>query len=395
MKNGDFIHQKALHLVNEWIKMIERTLKKTITEKLFKGKTIVLSGARQVGKTTLLKEVLSGKEFLFLDGDDPLVRQRLTNPNTIEIATIIGNAEIVFIDEAQRIENIGITSKIIHDQFKKVQLIISGSSAFELRNRMNEPLTGRKFEYFLYPVSYEEYEKSEGYLDAARDVENRLIYGFYPDVINNRGSERETLNEITQSYLFKDILSFGNIKKPEILEKILQALAFQVGSEVSYNEIAQLTGVDKNTVSNYIHLLELSYIVYTLPAFSRNLRNEIKTNRKVFFYDNGIRNAVIQNFNPIDLRNDVGALWENFLITERLKRNHYHQKYCNAYFWRTKQQQEIDYVEESDGKITGFEFKWNPKVKSKIPASFVETYQASVEIISKDKFREFVGISDD
>ncbi|MCE7055204.1 ATP-binding protein [Algoriphagus sp. AGSA1] len=371
--------------------MIERDLKNKISSKLFKGKTIVLIGARQVGKTTLIREVLLGKDFLFLDGDDPLVRQRLTNPNTKEIETIIGISEIVFIDEAQRIENIGITAKIIHDQFKNVQLIISGSSAFELRNRTNEPLTGRKFEYFLYPLSYAEYEKSTQYLDAVRDLENRLIYGFYPDVVNNRGEERNILNEIAESYLFRDILSFANIKKPEVLEKILRALAFQLGSEVSYNEIAQLTGVDKNTVSNYIHLLELSFIVYPLTSFSRNLRNEIKTNRKIYFYDNGIRNAIIQNFNPIALRNDAGALWENFLMSERHKRNHYYKKHCNSYFWRTKQQQEIDYVEESDGKITGFEFKWNPNAKVKIPSSFVETYEADSKVISKENFREFVG----
>lgn len=372
--------------------MIERTIKSRISETLFKGKTIIVIGARQVGKTTLIREILRGKEFLFLDGDDPLIKQQITNPNTKELATIIGNAEIVFIDEAQRIENIGLTAKIIHDQFKNVQLIMSGSSAFELRNQTNEPLTGRKFEYFLFPVSYEEYEKAQGYLEATKDLENRLIYGFYPDVINSRGEERQILNEIYQSYLFKDILSFANIRKPEILEKILQALAFQVGSEVSYNEIAQLTGVDKNTVAGYIHLLELSYIVYPLTSFSRNLRNEIKTNRKIYFYDNGIRNAVIQNFNPIELRNDVGALWENFLMSERLKRNHYHQKYCNKYFWRTKQQQEVDYVEEADGRITGFEFKWNPKAKARIPSNFTKTYHADIEVISKENFREFVGL---
>lgn len=371
--------------------MIDRIVKKSISDRLFKGKTIIIIGARQVGKTTLIKEVLKGNDFLFLDGDDPLVKERLTNPNTKEIETIVGNSEVVFIDEAQRIENIGLTAKIIHDQFKNVQLIMSGSSAFELRNQTNEPLTGRKFEYFLFPISYEEYEKSVGYLDAIRDLENRLIYGFYPDVINSRGEEREILNEISQSYLFKDILSFANIKKPEVLEKILQALAFQVGSEVSYNEIAQLTGVDKNTVSDYIRLLELSYIVYPLTSFSRNLRNEIKTNRKIYFYDNGVRNALIQNFNPIGLRNDVGALWENFLMSERLKRNHYHKHHCNKYFWRTKQQQEIDYVEESDGKITGFEFKWNPKAKANIPSNFVKTYDAEVKIISKENFREFVN----
>ena len=370
--------------------MIERSIKAKLEARLFKGKTILLIGPRQVGKTTLIREVLQGKDFLFLDGDDPLVRERLTDPNTKEIESILGSASIVFIDEAQRIANMGLTAKIIHDQFKDVQLIMSGSSAFELRNQVNESLTGRKFEHFLYPISYEEYENALGYLDAQRDLENRLLYGFYPDVINHKGDEREILNEITQSYLFKDILAYGNIKKPEVLEKILQALAFQVGSEVSYNEIAQLTGVDKNTVSHYIHLLEMSYIVYPLTSFSRNLRNEIKTNRKIYFYDNGVRNALIQNFNPIGLRNDIGALWENFLLSERLKRNHYHQHYHNRYFWRTKQQQEIDYIEEADGKITGFEFKWNPKAKTNIPSSFVSAYQAEIQTVNKENFRDFV-----
>lgn len=200
------------------------------------------------------------------------------------------------------------------------------------------------------------------------------------------------LNEITQSYLFKDILSFANIKKPDALEKILQALAFQIGNEVSYNELAQLTGVDKNTVSNYIHLLELSCIIYPLTSFSRNLRNEIKTNRKIYFYDNGIRNAIIQNFNPIEFRNDIGALWENFLMTERLKRNHYHRVFANTYFWRTKQQQEIDYLEEADGKLSAFEFKWNPGAKVKIPSAFQDAYSADFKVITRENFREFVGV---
>lgn len=371
--------------------MIKRIIEKTIAGKLFKGKTIVVIGARQVGKTTVIREVLKGKDYLFLDGDDPLVRRQLDKPNTKEIETLIGKHTILFIDEAQRIDNIGLTAKIIHDQFKSVQLIISGSSAFELQNRTTEPLTGRKFEYILYPISYEEYELDVGFLDASRDLENRLIYGFYPDVITNRGEEREIINEITQSYLFKDILALGNIQKPEVLEKILRALAFQLGNEVSYNEIAQITGVDKNTVSNYIHLLELSFVIYRLSSFSRNLRNEIKTNQKIYFYDNGIRNSLIQNFNPIELRNDVGALWENFLLSERLKYLHYHKKYRNRYFWRTRTQQEIDYVEEFDGKIRGYEFKWNPKSRAKIPSSFVRAYDAEVDVIHRDNFRSFIG----
>lgn len=370
--------------------MIQRILKNSLSERLFKGKTILLIGPRQVGKTTLIHQVLEGKDFLFLNGDDPLVRSTLTNPTTKEIEAIIGKHEIIFIDEAQRIENIGLTAKIIHDQFKNVQLILSGSSAFELRNNTNESLTGRKWENFLFPISYEEYELTKGYLTALGDLSNRLVYGFYPEILNNPGQERELLNEITQSVLYKDLLAYGNIKKPDILEKILKALAFQVGSEVSFNEIAQLTGVDKNTVSNYIHLLELSYVIFPLTTFSRNLRNEIKTNRKYYFYDNGIRNALIQNFNPLELRNDIGALWENFLLSERKKRNQYHLQFVSSYFWRTKQQQEIDYLEEGNGTIKAFEFKWNPNAKVKFPAKFVETYNAEISVVNKDNFRDFV-----
>lgn len=389
---GEYTHRKALLLVNTECTMIQRLIKKKLEQALFKGKTILLIGPRQVGKTTLIKEILSGDDYLFLDGDDPLVRTYLNSPNTKEIETIIGQAKVVFIDEAQRIENIGLTAKIIHDQFKDVQLILSGSSALELKTHTHEPLTGRKRKFNLFPISYSEYEHSSGFLNAAGDLETRLVYGFYPESITSRGDEREVLNEISQSYLYRDILALANIKKPEVLEKILQALAFQIGSEVSYNEIAQLTGVDKNTVANYIHLLEISYIIFPLTSFSRNLRNEIKTNRKIYFYDNGIRNAVIQNFNPIELRDDVGALWENFLISERLKHNSYSRRFVNKYFWRTKQQQEIDYVEEGDGKITGYEFKWNPKAKAKIPSNFVEAYSADVQIISKDNFRAFIGL---
>lgn len=370
--------------------MILRTLENTIRKQLFKGKTILLIGARQVGKTSLIQGILSDMEHLFLNADDPLVRTLLTNPSKKTIENIIGQHTVIFIDEAQRIENIGITAKILHDNFKHVQLIMSGSSAFELRNKTNESLTGRKYEYFMFPISYEEYELSKGYITALGDLENRLIFGFYPDVIEHPGEERIRLNEITQSAMFKDILAFGNIKKPQILESILKALAFQVGNEVSFNEIAQLTGIDKNTVSNYIQLLEMSYIIFPLTTFSRNLRNEIKTNRKYYFYDNGIRNALIQNFNPIEFRNDIGALWENFLISERKKRNHYHELYGNSYFWRTKQQQEIDFIEENNGTITGYEFKWNPKAKYKIPTIFTQTYDAHVSVITKENFREFI-----
>jgi uncharacterized protein len=362
-----------------------------ISNQLFKGKTIVLIGPRQTGKTTLINSILSqSSNFLFLDGDDLSVRKLLETANTTTIQRMIGSNKIVFIDEAQRINNIGLTAKIIHDQFKNVQLILSGSSALELNNQINEPLTGRKLEYHLYPISWEEYQNHKGYIASQQDLTHRLIYGMYPDVINNGGNEKLILTNLVNSYLYKDILALGNIKKPEILDRLLQALAYQLGAEVSYNELAQLLGVNKETVSSYIQLLEQAYIIFRVNPFSRNLRNEIKTNRKVYFYDNGVRNAIISAYNDFDLRPDKGALWENFLISERIKHLHYNEQYCNYFFWRTKQQQEIDWIEEKNLSIDAYEFKWSNK-KTKIPKKFLETYNANAHIIDQNNFVDFVS----
>ena len=370
---------------------ISRLQFSAISSQMFRGKTIVLIGPRQTGKTTLINSILNkNSNYLFLDGDDISTRQLLENANTASIQRVIGKYSIVFIDEAQRINNIGMTSKIIHDQFKNVQLILIGSSAFELNNKVNEPLTGRKLEYHLYPISWSEYQTSKGFISTQQDLENRLIYGMYPDVINNMGREQLVLSNLVNSYLYKDILALGNIKKPEVLDRLLQALAYQVGSEVSYNELAQLLGVNKETISSYIQLLEQAYIIFRINPFSRNLRNEIKTNRKVYFYDNGVRNAVIAAYNDFDLRPDKGALWENFLISERIKHLHYNELYCNYFFWRTKQQQEVDWVEEKNLVIDAYEFKWKDK-KTKLPKSFINTYNANAFVIDKDNFVDFVS----
>ena len=370
--------------------MINRVLRSKIIAKIGKGKTIIIVGPRQVGKTTLIENILEKEKHLFLNGDDPTIRNLLTNPNTEQIKSIIGKNKIVFIDEAQRIENIGITLKIITDQFKGVQLLVSGSSAYELNNKINEPLTGRKWEYQLFPISWKEFEDNIGFIKAEQQLEMRLIYGMYPDVINHTSEAFEVLKELTNSYLYKDILAFSNIRKPEILEKLLQALALQMGSEVSYNELSQTVGIDKNTVSNYIDILEKAFVIFKLKSFSRNLRNEIKTNQKIYFYDNGIRNMVIGNFNSLSLRQDKGALWENFLISERMKKNSYENSLAKPYFWRTIQQQEIDYVEETAGLVVGYEIKWNEKAKTKIPQIFNATYNAEVKILNKENFRTFL-----
>ncbi len=370
--------------------MIDRLLKSTISSKFGKGKAIILIGPRQVGKTTLILSIIKDEKHLFLDGDDPTIRSLLNSPNTEQLRNIIGNYRLIFIDEAQRIENIGLTLKIITDQFKDVQLLVSGSSAFELKNLTNEPLTGRKWQYHLFPISWQEFENHETYVKAIMQLEQCLLYGMYPGILNNAGEEIELLKTLTDSYLYKDILAYNNIKKPDVLEKLLQALAYQVGQEVSYNELSRLLGVDKNTVNSYIDILEDNYVVFRLSGFSKNLRTEIKRNQKIYFYDNGIRNSIIGDFRPLNIRQDKGALWENFLISDRIKNNNYTQSLARSYFWRTTQQQEIDYIETVQGEIKAYEFKWNEKAKVKIPKTFENTYNTSVTVIHKENFAAFL-----
>lgn len=370
--------------------MFTRQLQKNIEKRLDSSKAIIMLGPRQVGKTTLIKSIIKDKTFLFLDGDDPTVRKTLADINTEQLRSLLGNQTLLYIDEAQRIDNIGLTLKIIIDQLKNVQVLVTGSSAFELNNQIQETLTGRKWQFELFPFSWQELEDEVGYLKAQQQLETRLVYGFYPEVVTSLGDEQDILTEITNSYLFKDILALTGIRKPEVLDKLLRALALQIGSEVSYNELAQMVGVDKNTINTYIELLIQSYVVFKLPSFSKNLRNEIKNNQKIYFYDVGIRNAVIGNFSPLVLRQDIGYLWENFLLAERMKQLKYAKSNATMYFWRTRQQQEIDYIEVASDQITAFEFKYNPKAKAKIPKTFTRTYETEVQIITTQNFRDFV-----
>ena len=372
--------------------MIFRDLAKNLEEKWNKGKVIVLIGPRQVGKTTLINFILKDKDYLFLDGDDNTVADILANANTENLKSIIGNYKYVFIDEVQRIPNIGLKLKIMVDQIKDVQVIVSGSSSLDINNVTQEPLTGRKFEFQMFPVSWQEFENSVGYIKAQQQLEIRLLYGMYPDVINNFGAEYEILKNLVSSYLYKDILALAGIRKSDVLEKILRALALQIGSEVSYNEIAQLVGVDKNTVNNYIDLLEKSYVVFRLTSFSKNIRNEIKANKKIYFYDNGVLNMLIGNFTTFQLRQDKGALWENFLVSERMKQLSYKQSIAKSFFWRTTTQQEIDYIETNADEVSAYEFKWATNKKVKLPKSFMDAYNPSFLVVNKDNFREFLNV---
>ncbi|MCR5191657.1 MAG: ATP-binding protein [Bacteroidales bacterium] len=364
--------------------MITRKLKNIVENQMFKGKAIVIVGPRQVGKTTLLKELVSrsDKRVLSLNCDEPETQASLTNTNVNRLKNLIGRHELIVIDEAQKVDNIGLTIKLIVDNIEGVQVIATGSSAFELHNRLNEPLTGRKFEYMMYPVSVGEIMDTSGLMEERRTLESRLVYGSYPDILMHPEDARSYLTDLTQSYLYKDILSLNDLRKPQLLDHLLQALAFQVGSEVSTNELARTLQTDNKTIDKYIDMLEKCYVIFRIGGLSRNLRTELKKAKKIYFYDNGVRNAVIQQFSPVQMRNDMGALWENFFMAERMKHNHYRGYYCNRFFWRTTLQQEIDYIEERDGSMTAFEMKWNPKKgRTTFPKSFLEAYPVKETVV--------------
>ena len=371
--------------------MIKRVLEDKIGERVFKRKAIVLLGPRQVGKTTLLKNLgISADSVVWLNGDELDVHTLMNSINQGNVKMLMGNKNVLVIDEAQRIENIGIKLKIIIDNFPEIQVIATGSSSFDLANRINEPLTGRKWEYQLFPFSFEEMVNHHGLLEEKRLLKQRLVFGYYPEVVTHPGEEIERLKLLTSSYLYKDVLLWERIHKSDKLTRLLQALALQMGSQVSFLELAQLCGLDSKTVEKYIALLEQAFVIFRLGSFSRNLRNELKSSRKIYFVDNGVRNALISNYNPIELRADVGALWENFILSERYKFNSYHQHYCSNYFWRTVSRQEIDYIEEYNGKLHAYEFKWNSAKMVKAPRAFLNAYpDSSFEVITPENMHTF------
>lgn len=375
--------------------MISRLISKTLTSALARKKVIILLGARQTGKTTLLTHCIKQLEnTLWLNGDEYDVQQIFQNATSIQLKNAIGNHKTVVIDEAQRIFNIGIALKLIYDHFPEIQLIATGSSAFDLKNKLNEPLTGRKLEYHLFPFCFQELVNHHGLFIEKRNLTTRLVFGSYPEVINNAGNEISILKSLADSYLYKDILMLDSVKKPEKLINLLQALALQIGSEVSYNEIGNLIGIDSKTVENYINLLEKSFIIFKLNSLNRNARNELKLSKKIYFYDNGIRNAVINNFQVAAIRQDIGALFENYLVSERVKANNYNNSYAKNYFWRTKDQQEIDYVEEYDGKFMAYEFKWNENKNVRFSKTFTNAYpETECTSISPANFEDFLIVT--
>ncbi len=380
-------------VINEW-NMIERLLKEQINSRLYRGKVIIAIGPRQVGKTTLLKMLMadSDRRVLVWNCDEPDVRRKLSEPTSTELGNETAQYDLILIDEAQRVHNIGITLKLLIDNFPEKQVVVTGSSAIELSNSINEPLTGRKYEYVMFPFSSEELIKEFGATEEQRLLERRLLFGSYPEVVNHPGEERETLTDLVNSYLYKDIFSFQDVRKPEIIEQLLQALALQVGSEVSFNELGRLLGMTSVTVQRYIDLLEKSYVLFHLRSLSRNVRSELKKSRKIYFFDNGVRNAMIGDYKPLELRNDTGALWENYLIAERMKHNAYRTYYGKNYFWRTTQQQEVDYIEDYDGVLHAYEFKWSNAKRPRLTDTFAKGYpEHTYTLVNRDNYQDFVS----
>jgi predicted AAA+ superfamily ATPase len=355
--------------------MIPRQITKNIQSRLGSGKIIILLGARQVGKTTVLEQLFKDKEnTVWMNGDEQTVRQFFSDISAARLEILLAGKQFLVIDEAQQIEDIGARLKLLADKVEKIQVIATGSSSFEIASKTSEPLTGRKWEHKLYPLSFGEMVAHHGLLREKDLLPHRLVYGYYPEIVTNPGDEKNILRQLSDSYLYKDILRWEGIQKPDKLIKLLQALALQVGSQVSFNEVGQLVGIDPKTVEKYIMLLEQCFVIFRLGSFSRNLRNELKNSKKVYFYDNGIRNALLANFSDTTVRADTGALWENFLVSERRKKLDYENAWKNTWFWRTKQQQEIDYIEESDGQVAAYEFKWNPAAKARLPRIFLSSY---------------------
>ena len=375
--------------------MIPRFIQKSVIKDLFKGKVILLFGPRQVGKTTLVRSIMRDVKVksAYFNCDEPDVKQQLEGKTSTELKSFLGDAELVVLDEAQRVLDIGMTLKLLVDTYPEIQIIATGSSSFDLSAKAGEPLTGRNFPYTLYPLSELELSVVHDPLYLRRTLEERLRFGQYPEIYTAESNDKERLlGIIKKDYLLKDILAYGAIRGANKIMRLLQALALQIGHEVWPAELGNMLDMDRKTVESYLDVLEQTFIIFRMPSFSRNLRKELGKRYKIFFYDLGLRNTLINNFNPLKLRNDVGQMWENYIIAERMKYHSYLQTSVNHYFWRTYDQQEIDLIEDKSGKITGYEMKWNPKRKHRVPKVFLSSYPGSkVEIITPDNYRNFVG----
>ena len=375
---------------------IKRLQLEKIKESPEAGKVIVVYGPRRSGKTTLVKEFLttySGK-YLFMNADELATREILESQSKSKFAEFVNGIQLLVIDEAQRVKDIGLNLKILVDSFPDLAIIATGSASFDLANKVNEPLTGRKTTLTLYPISFEEITTTMSLFEAKNQLERWLVWGGYPNVVTLAAADKRSafLGELVGSYLYKDILELGDVKRADKIVDLLRLVAFQIGKEVSIAELASNLSLNRDTVERYLDLLEKVFVIFRVGGFSRNLRKEIVKNHRYYFYDNGVRNTLIQNFNPIPVRDDIGQLWENYLMSERMKVNHYHGRTVNSYFWRTYDQKEIDLIEETGGKLYGFEFKWQKqKLNKSTVKEFTQTYaQASVESVTSENFDHFL-----
>jgi len=370
-----------------------RTIQKSIEANLFKGKVIVITGARRVGKTFLSKQLIENvPNSRYVNCELLQNKTALETTNSVMLKNFLGNYRLVVLDEAQHLNNIGLVLKIINDTFPEIQIIATGSSGFDMGDMISEPLTGRSRNFLLFPFSLEEIRQKYDYPEINARLENLLRFGMYPEVFDKTEPEAiEEINNIVSSYLYKDILQFERLRRSDLIINLLRALALQIGHVVSYHELATLLSENVHTIKRYVQLLEKVFVIFRINSFSRNLRKEIAKNQKIYFYDLGVRNALIQNFNTLDVRGDKGGLWENFCVVERMKANHNRRRFVNTYFWRTYDQKEIDYLEEEGGRLRAFEFKFSLKTKTKIPSEFLSTYsQSEFKVIHQENYWEFI-----
>jgi predicted AAA+ superfamily ATPase len=375
---------------------LNRGITELFNKRVLPNKVLILLGARRVGKTAFIKSYLSTipkEDYLQLNGEDIQDANLLKERSVANYNRLLGNTKLLVIDEAQNISEIGLILKLIVDSIDDIKVIATGSSVFDLSNKLGEPLVGRKNTIYLFPFAQMEFSKQENYKITTSKLEERMLFGSYPELeqYSDWTDKINYIKEIINSYLLKDILVFEGIKHSDKIYDLLRLIAFQVGKEVSVQELANNLQISKNTVANYLDLLTKVFILHKVEGFSRNLRKEITKSNRWYFYDNGIRNGIINNFNRLEARNDVGELWENYLVTERIKLQNYNQKSVSNFFWRTYDQQELDWLEEENGKLSGFEFKWNENRKAKIPTAFAKAYpEATFEVINKQNYLEFI-----
>jgi predicted AAA+ superfamily ATPase len=375
---------------------LERGIDSLFAKKVLPNKVLILLGARRVGKTAFIKNYLATipkEDYLQLNGEDIQDADLLKERSVNNYSRLLANIKLLVIDEAQNIPEIGLILKLIVDSIDGIKVIATGSSVFDLSNKLGEPLVGRKNTIYLFPLAQMEFAKYENFKETTQKIEERLLFGSYPELeqYSDWNDKINYLKEILNSYLLKDILVYEGIKQSNKILDLLKLIAFQVGQEVSLQELARQLGISKNTVESYLDLLSKVFVIYKVPGFSRNLRKEITKSNRWFFYDNGIRNAIIANFSRLESRTDVGALWENYLASERIKHQNYTQKTVSNYFWRTYDQQELDWLEEENGILRGYKFKWNENRKAKIPTAFAKAYpEATFEVVNKGNYLDFI-----